>query len=288
MFFNLPSLANLMVGMDLEGGRYFFNAVREGDSILYASDDETECSLWVMAMYRATGQSHKPTPPLTQDKNSTISKIQGDADKARKHGMEDFISADPCQFDHAQLFRMLQNLSLDYRLNDPYASLGWFSPGQVFVLDEYCARYGVRGCYRHLCYLSDLLDRAEHNHMIDPTLIHYSFAFCASHVHGNRPDGVGSIAHEEKERFTDIKERLRVLLEHQITNFRYCFPFGRPEGSLKSTLSLLERVLMKDIVTPVPPEEVRLMIKKSLETAALVNYTRLSSEAKIEGCIFIF
>jgi len=40
---------------------------------------------------------------------------------------------------------------------------------------------------------------------------------------------------------------------------------------------------MKDIVTPVPPEEVRQMIKKSLETAALVNYTRLSNKAKIEG-----
>lgn len=40
---------------------------------------------------------------------------------------------------------------------------------------------------------------------------------------------------------------------------------------------------MKDIVTPVPPEEVRGMIKKCLETAALVNYTRLSSEAKIDG-----
>lgn len=66
-------------------------------------------------------------------------------------------------------------------------------------------------------------------------------------------------------------------------HFRYCFPFGRPEGALKATLSLLERVLMKDIVTPVPPEEVRGMIKKCLETAALVNYTRLSSEAKIEG-----
>ncbi|CAH1103494.1 unnamed protein product [Psylliodes chrysocephalus] len=277
------SSANLMVGMDLEGGRYFFNAVKEGDSIIYASDDENECHLWVMAMYRATGQSHKPTPPLTlQDKNSTISKIQGDADRARKHGMEDFISADPCQFDHANLFRLLQNLTLEYRLNDPYCSLGWFSPGQVFVLDEYCARYGVRGCYRHLCYLSDLLDRAEKNLMIDPTLIHYSFAFCASHVHGNRPDGVGSVTHEEKEKFQEVKERLRVLLENQITNFRYCFPFGRPEGALKATLSLLERVLMKDIVTPVPPEEVRGMIKKCLETAALVNYTRLSSEAKIE------
>uniref|UniRef100_A0A6P7G5T3 Calcium-dependent secretion activator isoform X6 n=1 Tax=Diabrotica virgifera virgifera TaxID=50390 RepID=A0A6P7G5T3_DIAVI len=221
------SSANLMVGMGkhLEGGRYFFNAVKEGDSIIYASDDENECHLWVMAMYRATGQSHKPTPPLTlQDKNSTISKIQGDADRARKHGMEDFISADPCQFDHASLFKLFQNLTLEYRLNDPYCSLGWFSPGQVFVLDEYCARYGVRGCYRHLCYLSDLLDRAEKNLMIDPTLIHYSFAFCASHVHGNsnnfRPDGVGSVTHEEKEKFQEVKDRLRVLLENQITNFR--------------------------------------------------------------------
>ncbi|XP_017062659.1 calcium-dependent secretion activator isoform X2 [Drosophila eugracilis] len=274
--------ANLMFGIDLNGGRYFFNAVREGDSISFACDDENECSLWVMAMYRATGQSHKPTPPITQDKNSAMSKIQGDADKARKHGMEDFISTDPCTFDHATLFKTLQNLTLEYRLNDPYASLGWFSPGQVFVLDEYCARYGVRGCYRHLCYLSDLLDRAEKQHMIDPTLIHYSFAFCASHVHGNRPDGVGSITHEEKEKFSEIKERLRQLLEFQITNFRYCFPFGRPEGALKATLSLLERVLMKDIVTPVPPEEVRQMIKKSLETAALVNYTRLSNKARIE------
>lgn len=66
-----------MFGIDLNGGRYFFNAVREGDSIAFACDDENECSLWVMAMYRATGQSHKPTPPVTQDKNSAISKIQG-------------------------------------------------------------------------------------------------------------------------------------------------------------------------------------------------------------------
>ena len=40
---------------------------------------------------------------------------------------------------------------------------------------------------------------------------------------------------------------------------------------------------MKDIVTPVPPEEVRGMIKKCLENAALENYTRLSAETKIEG-----
>lgn len=57
-----------------------------------------------------------------------------------------------------------------------------------------------------------------------------------------RPEGVGTVTHEEKEKFQEVKERLRVLLENQITNFRYCFPFGRPEGALKATLSLLERV----------------------------------------------
>lgn len=42
---------------------------------------------------------------------------------------------------------------------------------------------------------------------------------------------------------------------------------------------------MKDIVTPVPPEEVRFVIKKCLENAALVNYTRISEYARIEGKI---
>ncbi|XP_036386520.1 calcium-dependent secretion activator 1 isoform X2 [Megalops cyprinoides] len=280
----------------LDGGRTFFNAVKEGDTVIFASDDEQDRILWVQAMYRATGQSHKPVPPTQVQKlnakggtapqlDAPISQFSGlkDADRAQKHGMDEFISANPCNFDHASLFEMVQRLTLDHRLNDSYSCLGWFSPGQVFVLDEYCARNGVRGCHRHLCYLSDLLERAENGAMIDPTLLHYSFAFCASHVHGNRPDGIGTVTVEEKERFEEIKERLRVLLENQITHFRYCFPFGRPEGALKATLSLLERVLMKDIVTPVPQEEVKAVIRKCLEQAALVNYQRLSEYAKVEG-----
>ncbi|XP_012815891.1 calcium-dependent secretion activator 1 isoform X22 [Xenopus tropicalis] len=279
----------------LEGGRSFFNAVKEGDTVIFASDDEQDRILWVQAMYRATGQSHKPVPPTQVQKlnakggnvpqlDAPISQFSGlkDADRAQKHGMDEFISSNPCNFDHATLFEMVQRLTLDHRLNDSYSCLGWFSPGQVFVLDEYCARYGVRGCHRHLCYLGDLLERAENGSMVDPTLLHYSFAFCASHVHGNRPDGIGTVTVEEKERFEEIKERLRLLLENQITHFRYCFPFGRPEGALKATLSLLERVLMKDIVTPVPQEEVKNVIRKCLEQAALVNYTRLSEYAKIE------
>uniref|UniRef100_A0A8C0F444 Calcium dependent secretion activator 2 n=1 Tax=Bubo bubo TaxID=30461 RepID=A0A8C0F444_BUBBB len=206
-----------------------------------------------------------------------------DTDRGQKHGMDEFISANPCKFDHASLFRLLQRQTLDHRLNDSYSCLGWFSPGQVFVLDEYCARYGVRGCHRHLCYLNELIEHSENGSVIDPTLLHYSFAFCASHVHGNRPDGIGTVSVEEKERFEEIKDRLSSLLENQISHFRYCFPFGRPEGALKATLSLLERVLMKDIATPIPAEEVKKVVRKCLEKAALINYTRLTEYAKIEA-----
>lgn len=113
---------------------------------MFAADDEAESHLWVMAMYRATGQSHKPTPPLTPSgKSSTIAKIQGgtqnplytshtaeiidnlhfllDTDRARKHGMEEYISADPVKFEHAILFKLVQTLTLDFRLNDPFCSL---------------------------------------------------------------------------------------------------------------------------------------------------------------------
>ncbi|XP_054844100.1 calcium-dependent secretion activator 2 [Eublepharis macularius] len=271
----------------LQGGQMFFNAVKEGDTVIFASDDEQDRILWVQAMYRATGQSYKPIPASQAQKinskgNSTLADLSQTADRAQKHSMDEFISANPSKFDHATLFKVLQRQTLDHRLNDSYSCLGWFSPGQVFVLDEYCARYGVRGCHRHLCYLNELMEHSENGAVIDPTLLHYSFAFCASHVHGNRPDGIGTVTVDEKEKFEDIKERLASLLENQISHFRYCFPFGRPEGALKATLSLLERVLMKDIATPIPAEDVKKVVRKCLEKAALINYTRLTDYAKIE------
>lgn len=66
------------------GAKCFFNAVKEGDSLYFACEDQAECALWVMALYRATGQAHKPTPlpcsgispaaPAHVSKNSTISR----------------------------------------------------------------------------------------------------------------------------------------------------------------------------------------------------------------------
>ncbi|XP_058883230.1 calcium-dependent secretion activator 2-like isoform X9 [Acipenser ruthenus] len=261
----------------LTGGRAFFNAVKEGDTVVFASDDDQDRNIWVQAMCRATGQSYKPVAPTLAQKHNFK-----DSERSQKLGMDGFIAADPCKCMHSALFQVLQKQILQHRMNDSFSCLGWFSPGQVFVLDEYCARYGVRGCHRHLCYLKELTEYAENSAVIDPTLLHYSFAFCDSHVHGNRPDGIGTVTTEEKERFEDIKSRLLSLLENQIVHFRYCFPFGRPVGALKATLSLLERVLMKDISTPVPPDDMKKVIRKCLERAALINYSRLTEYAKIE------
>lgn len=63
-------------------------------------------------------------------------------------------------------------------------SLGWPSPSQKIILEEYCARYGIRECQRHLAFLDKLLDKAERGIRIDPDLIHLSYSLCANHVTG--------------------------------------------------------------------------------------------------------
>uniref|UniRef100_A0A8D0DD12 Calcium dependent secretion activator 2 n=1 Tax=Sander lucioperca TaxID=283035 RepID=A0A8D0DD12_SANLU len=271
----------------LQGGRVFFNAVKEGDLVMFACDDEQDRMLWVQAMYRATGQSYKPVPPLQNKTTNCRGGLQKPADASLgggtgRQGVEELISAAPCRFDHAGLFTILQKHTLQHRMSDSFSCLGWFSPGQVFVLDEYCARYGVRGCSRHLSYLKDLMDYSENNALVDPTLLHYSYAFCASQSTETGLMGWGTVAVEEKEQFEAIRSRLMALLENQITHFRYCFPFGRPDGALKATLSLQERVLMKDITTPVPPEEMKKLVQKCLESAAQINYSQLIDYAQIK------
>ena len=44
---------------------------------------------------------------------------------------------------------------------------------------------------------------------------------------------------------------------------------------------------MKDVATPASQSEVRGTIKEALTKAALVNYERLSEEARIEGTLYV-
>lgn len=74
------------------GGRFFFNAVKEGDNVCFATDEEAERQLWIQALYRATGQSHKPTPPSTN--SSLLAREQGGKNLYKKKLHSIFILID--------------------------------------------------------------------------------------------------------------------------------------------------------------------------------------------------
>ena len=60
------------LGLVMNDAKYFFKAVREGDVVTFATNEENERHSWVQALYRATGQSHKPTPPITATTKSSL------------------------------------------------------------------------------------------------------------------------------------------------------------------------------------------------------------------------
>ncbi|XP_073687744.1 calcium-dependent secretion activator 2 [Garra rufa] len=323
----------------LQGGRAFFSAVREGDLVVFASNDDQDRALWVQAMYRATGQSYKPVAPAQNQQNCRGGNAQKDApvsllslEKTQRQGVEELISAMPCNFDHASLFIILQKHALLHRMNDSFSCLKY-----AYISNERteCGSSQRRLRLTDRCTLSST--RLESEKQVrerkrtgaascscsSPALAcpsclaaprdksiyqsAHSLTHCKHDKHPERhtsvsihtnpsvmedgvcrfhlPDGMGTVTEQEKEEFEEIRSRVLTLLEKQITHFRYCFPFGRPEGALKATLSLLERVLMKDITTAVPPEEMRKIVQKCLEKAALINYSQLTEYAQIEGLI---
>ncbi|EDV25343.1 uncharacterized protein TRIADDRAFT_23934 [Trichoplax adhaerens] len=252
---------------------FHFKGVKEGDWIYFASADENDRQLWIQKLYQATGQTHKPIPHNSVSISLSSGKTT-ERSRARKHGMEDFVQANPLDFDHNRLFAQLQSLSLEKRLNDNYTSLGWLSPGQKFLLDEFSSRYGVRNCYRHLSYIDELLTYADKGQMIDATLIQYSYMHCISHF---KNSGV-TITVDEKEMYDDINSKLQTWLTKNITNFWNYYPFGKPDGALKATVQLFEKLKMDDgRKTENQQKEFAAEMKKLMEIAALENYTSLSS-----------
>ncbi|KAF3855291.1 hypothetical protein F7725_023346 [Dissostichus mawsoni] len=106
---------------------------------------------------------------------------------------------------------------------------GWFSPGQVFVLDEYCARYGVRGCHRHLSYLKDLMEYSE------------------SQGRSEKPNSVRT----KSIRRRSAGESSTIL---QLSLFRLCFSVGNSHRNInifigKSTTNGAEERLMFPLYT---------------------------------------
>ena len=66
---------------EYEGGKYFFCCVKEGNSVMFSTDDEMERQMWVHKISQATGQSHRPVAPKTLEigtpKTNSLTKLMG-------------------------------------------------------------------------------------------------------------------------------------------------------------------------------------------------------------------
>ena len=73
----------IFVDEEHRGGRFFFKAVKEGDQVLFATEEELERQIWVNKLYTATGQSHKPVAPnlsavsVQPHVSNTLTRLQG-------------------------------------------------------------------------------------------------------------------------------------------------------------------------------------------------------------------
>ena len=86
IFSSLVLLINIViifVDEEHRGGRFFFKAVKEGDQVLFATEEELERQIWVNKLYTATGQSHKPVAPnlsavsVQPHVSNTLTRLQG-------------------------------------------------------------------------------------------------------------------------------------------------------------------------------------------------------------------
>ena len=71
-----------------------------------------------------------------------------DTDKARKHGLDEFVQANPSKFDHHDLFNGLQRQTLVFRLSDNFASLVCVGrPSSEWLKIQFCSsRKSVTAC----------------------------------------------------------------------------------------------------------------------------------------------
>uniref|UniRef100_A0A158QIN9 PH domain-containing protein n=1 Tax=Rodentolepis nana TaxID=102285 RepID=A0A158QIN9_RODNA len=254
--------------------RFFFNLVKEGDTLTFAVFEETELHSWVQAIHRATGQSHKPVPTTRMISKTQLRK--GDRDSAHHLGVSSLVAVKPYEVDHLPLLKELFVRMLEYRTKDPFVSLGWLSPSQCLVLDEYCNRYSIRECQRNLLFLNELLNYGEQDIMIDIELIFQSYVLCADHVQGKTKEkGINTVLNIEMDDFQRLRTRLLVFLEKRLTGFRFHFPFNRPEGGLEKLLALLDRVMAHSNEGSASVEAVRSMVRVCLRNAAVLNYEKV-------------
>ena len=127
--------------------------------------------------------------------------------------------------------------------------------------------------------LSDLLAFADQGKLIDPNLLHYCFEFGVSHLNHQSPDGMKTVFYNDENEFQDVTSHLRTYLVNRFCQLRYAFPFGHPEGFLKSSLILLDRVVK---YTKGTEQDVIDLVDQSLIIAANLAVQRITQKAQFD------
>ncbi|CAG2055718.1 unnamed protein product, partial [Timema podura] len=179
-----------------------------------------------------------------------------DADRARKHGMEEFISADP-------LLRLTTNSGVLPPYEDWFSSytFGWLVPPESSGTRECGGSPEWHGFNSFDMRPTGLLE-LDGVQDLRGRLLSYS---------SMRGEATSTVGEEEAEINGWFSPGQVFVLDEYCARYGVRVRLDMLSKCCTSSRSMPIWVLMKDIVTPVPPEEVRGMIKKCLETAALIT-----------------
>lgn len=241
-----------------------FQLVSEKGTIRICCKDRSERDAWVQWMTRATGQENKLDP-------------SGESQELDKYAaIKDIVSIDVTELDHNKLFAKLFGMILNYQLKEPLYNRGLFSPGQLFVTDEYCSRYCVRDCTRHIICMQQWLKAEEMESSIWPLMLYSSFRFVQMHVAGKKPnDRSVFVIEEERDALVSISHQIAELAMSKIERFRHVFPFGQPKDDLKMNIKLLNIVSCMQPGQSEKDMSNNTALVSCIERAALVNYQEI-------------
>ncbi|XP_065179663.1 calcium-dependent secretion activator-like [Sycon ciliatum] len=274
-------------GVGEEGYTEFqFQLLISDNAVIFCSSSRNQMEQWVYHLARATGQAQRPQAPQgggakpaakPQARTTTSALRELELD-------EQALTRDITWYDHGHLYATLLGKTLDQRLKDPASSMGWLTPGQQFVLDEYQARYCLRGFVTHLAMIRTLMEHASAGTYIDASLMQFSFTFCQAHIQGQKPDNYNSVTKEEREDFLEVLENLEDLLRFQLARLSHSFPFCLPDSGLKSTLRLFARVVStrdgRNDALSTDLAKVASEVCDCLRKAALICYTDVVEDVK--------